>query len=90
MPVVLITLIGTVFFNWFNRCFISFDVSIYLTEVPLQLTRFSLQLMEALLYKFGVNLKHNLKVKNKLQCNSIFKCFPTSSLDKGRLFRQTR
>ena len=25
LPVVLITLIVTVFFNWFNGCFISFD-----------------------------------------------------------------
>ena len=47
------------------------DVSIYLTEVPLQLMRFAVQLTEALLYKFGVNLKQNLKAKNKYKYINI-------------------
>ena len=65
------------------------DVAIHVTDVSFQLTDISLQLTEALLYKFGANLTENLKAKNKLfSARFVFECFPSSSLDKGRLFRR--
>ena len=65
------------------------DVVIHLMDVSFQFTDISLQLTDALLFKFGVYLKQNLKTKNKLfSARFIFECFPSSSFDKGRLFRQ--
>ena len=67
------------------------DVAIHLTYVSLQLMDISLQLTdsEALLYKFEVHLKQNLKAKNKLfSARFVFECFSSLSLDKGPLFRR--
>ena len=63
------------------------DVVIHLTDVLLQLTDISLQLTEALLHKFGVNLKQKLKTENKIfSARFVLECFPSSSLNKGCLF----
>ena len=62
------------------------DVAVHLMDISFQLTDISLQLTEALLHKYGVNLKQKLKTKNKIfSARFVFECFPSSSLAKGHL-----
>ena len=47
------------------------DVSFHLTDISIYLTVVPLQLTEVLVYKFGVNLKQNLKVNKRFEFKKL-------------------